>query len=468
MTSPDQPSQKPNSTAHAPVGYEYRRKVHPMKNSLFVLPVFLMLCLLGCDQAKKAPKEKKSAKQSRAQQRATSWSKRWHEKIKRAKWKLGKVQHARLSAVALHMKRKKVRKLLDQVRKGRWSDFDWTQRGARFTAYFLRQYEAVAVRFDRKDRVEAAYFIRCKKPSVGSLKELRTELGTLYPHVEKIHQSPAIRGWDFDPLALVRSVNYLRTQGKTTALNAMRAYLRLLNNHIACRHRYGFDERRLLLLTSLLFAHKNTKPAPALALGHYDVRLPKSQRSKWPHFPLALVKDLPFLLVTGIDRTKKTTLLPTLLNHYQRHGTLRDKPLTPRISPTNAIQTLTQSPRWKALFTSKAQNISRKIGVDVTNQHLSLWQRFKRIFSKKGHKKLRIQIKTVHVRKVKFPQFTDFHRFLLRWQAMRASSYKAAFKKKLSPFQQVSTDSRWQRIRNGINRQKLRWNANTQRWRRDG
>jgi len=178
---------------------------------------------------------------------------------------------------------------------------------------------------------------------VAGFCELRPRMDpALLAAVTAIHQAPTAQdGLRFDPRSLIRAVNVLHALGKERALQALRAYDQLCGElSRGDRNKYHLDEYRILPIVQILFSH----PTP-FRLGEADVSNPG--KPHWPLFPLALVDDVPFLVVSGYSLAG--------LGERPSHrltddlGPMRGEPLAPRRIALEASDELIQSAAWKAL-----------------------------------------------------------------------------------------------------------------------
>src|SRR4029077_16688227 len=116
--------------------------------------------------------------------------------------------------------------------------------------------------------------------------------------VAAIHRSPSPqRGLEFSPLRLIRAVNSLHALGKENALKALWAYDRIARElSLEDRTKYHVDEYRILPIVHLLF---ESPPGgfPGFILGAGDIAPPENKA--WPLFPIVLVQDVPFMMVSG-------------------------------------------------------------------------------------------------------------------------------------------------------------------------
>src|SRR5688572_14972480 len=173
----------------------------------------------------------------------------------------------------------------------------------------------------------------------------------LLESVRIIHQAPTAQdGLRFDPRSLIRAVNHLHAQGKERALLALRAYDKLSRDlSRGDKSKHQVDEYRILPIVQILFE----RPKP-FGLGEADVDAPA--KLHWPLFPLALVEDVPFMVVSGYSLEGRGENPADRL----RDGlTMRAEPLAPRRTALEAADELIQSPAWKALRL-RPGNVGRK------------------------------------------------------------------------------------------------------------
>jgi hypothetical protein len=166
----------------------------------------------------------------------------------------------------------------------------------------------------------------------------------LFDVLATIQRSPsAQQGLDFNPLALIRAVNTLQALGKEKALKALWAYDRLVQNASPEeRFKQQLDEYRILPIVQVLFEGPHGR-MPPFALGGGDV---EPAGASWPRFPIVLVQDVPFMMISGYMLTGKPQ---KAIDHLRLElGPLRE-PLAPRVTALEAADELTESPAWKAL-----------------------------------------------------------------------------------------------------------------------
>ena len=164
----------------------------------------------------------------------------------------------------------------------------------------------------------------------------------LFEALRAIHQSPSPHeGLSFGSLRLIRAVNVLQPLGRERALKALWEY-----NRLACSdlRKYGMDEYRILPIIQLLFESPGGR-MPEFRLGVGDIEFRPDE--DWPLFPIALVKDVPFMMMSGYTLAGRPQ--PASSHLRLKLGPLRAAPLAPPVSPLEAADDLTQSDAWKAL-----------------------------------------------------------------------------------------------------------------------
>ena len=93
---------------------------------------------------------------------------------------------------------------------------------------------------------------------------LRPEIGEeLYYTIRLIHKSPPVGQPGFDPLALIRAVNHLRSLGKEQAIKALKRYVEIANTTGYRSKVRGLNEERVLPILGLLFCPQVGRVVPA-------------------------------------------------------------------------------------------------------------------------------------------------------------------------------------------------------------
>lgn len=208
------------------------------------------------------------------------------------------------------------------------------------------------------DESFALYVVWGQSAEVVGLSDLRRRIDPeLFDAVSAVHRSPTGQGgFNFDPVALIRAVNALQPLGKEKALKALRAYRTLAAGMTPVEtKKYAVDETRILPIVQLLFENPGGK-MPDFALGIPDVESPGPEL--WPLYPMALVQDVPFMLVSGYMFFGSPSDVGARLELPL--GPLRASPLAPRVTPLEAADELTESGAWKALPLQPGQRGSKR------------------------------------------------------------------------------------------------------------
>ena len=151
---------------------------------------------------------------------------------------------------------------------------------------------------------------------------------------------PMLDGESFDPAAAVRAVNRLLAAGPAAALDALRSRARDATT--------GPEQGDVLVLCRLAFDPAPGAVLPPLLAGVPDVVVPEDAEAEWPRFPLALVDDVPFLLVRGYLVGGLAEPPAEHVERCTRAGQLRTRPLSPA-PPLAAVAALLGSDAWERL-----------------------------------------------------------------------------------------------------------------------
>jgi hypothetical protein len=147
---------------------------------------------------------------------------------------------------------------------------------------------------------------------------------------------PRAAGLTYDPRTVIEAVNLLAAGGTERALAELRG---------AVEAGAPADGPLLVARVAFVPAEPGT-PLPRLELGRPDVDEEVATRH-FPLFPIALDRDIPFLLVTGYQLGGETDA-GAYLDWCERHGRLRE-PLRPADDPPAAAEALLGSEAWAAL-----------------------------------------------------------------------------------------------------------------------
>ena len=158
-------------------------------------------------------------------------------------------------------------------------------------------------------------------------------------------------GWPFanpDGVTLVQAANALQRLGKVRALATLEQYVKLTSEE-------GYFESRdrneiVFWIIHLLFEPIRTNeriPPPAIAVFLVDRESP--QAANWPHDPLAIIGDVPFMVGIQIGMGGMPEPPEDRIAWARRYGVLRDQPLQPSVNPILAAHTLLESRQFQLL-----------------------------------------------------------------------------------------------------------------------
>jgi hypothetical protein len=165
----------------------------------------------------------------------------------------------------------------------------------------------------------------------------------MQPDLERIlSNTPGLEGKDFDPLALIRSVNALHPLGKEGALNAIAHFLNKFSGGFI-----GFDTGQSMFLVLRCLFDVPDPPGfmPPMRVGAPDPPEP-SNRRLLPYFPLVIIGDIPLMLVWGYSLFGVPEPPMEHVKYFRQAGKLRAKLLTPTNQPIDIVAQLESSPQW--------------------------------------------------------------------------------------------------------------------------
>ena len=153
-----------------------------------------------------------------------------------------------------------------------------------------------------------------------------------------IDRAPAISGWEYNPLPLIEVVNALQPLGKAKALMAIDEYFR-----VASSHDWKATEGGLFLVLRVLFeVPANPGHMPPMNLGATST--PNAEDpTRVPRFPIALVDDIPLLLISGYIMSGPPVTVEKHFAHFRERGTLRSRPLVPTDTPLGVLEKLEET-----------------------------------------------------------------------------------------------------------------------------
>ena len=169
---------------------------------------------------------------------------------------------------------------------------------------------------------------------------------------------PRLEGNSYNPLPVIQIVNTLQPLGKDKALAAMGEYIRVSGG-------WDFDgphEGVFMVLLVLFDLPENIDSNQAGAFGAPYPCAPKDPHLI-PRFPIAVVDDIPLMLVSGYELEGMATPMNDVLAFFRNNGQLHPKPLVPSNDPLSAIAHLMNSPQWIYADT----NLQAAYGISLGN-----------------------------------------------------------------------------------------------------
>jgi hypothetical protein len=162
--------------------------------------------------------------------------------------------------------------------------------------------------------------------------------------LQVIHQSPLPGGDNLNPRKLIVAVNTLRPLGKEKALAALAEYVR-----VAEWFGITLDSQRAFLVLRMLFdIPEDPGYMPEMRIGGPSGGMTQDLK-ELPRFPLAVVDDVPFMLVSGYNLAGFPEPVESHLDYFRENGRLRAKPLQPPDGPQDLYNPLLKvsDPLWR-------------------------------------------------------------------------------------------------------------------------
>jgi len=152
----------------------------------------------------------------------------------------------------------------------------------------------------------------------------------------------SLDGFTFDPGTHIRAVNLLRAEDKTRVLTELREYCRLN----ASDNLWPSKSPKIFLLLRVLFMPTDTGTNfPPIQIGKpMDTETPAA--NDFPLYPLALMEDVPLLIVSGYFTGGLMEEPFSHLDFCERHCQLRSAPLRPPDDPLPLVDSLLNSEKW--------------------------------------------------------------------------------------------------------------------------
>jgi hypothetical protein len=162
------------------------------------------------------------------------------------------------------------------------------------------------------------------------------------PNLEQIlSKTPGLDGFDFDPRALIRTVNVLQPLGKEGALNIITEF----HKKHYLRRGYEAPCDGMFLVLRCLF-DVPIPPGFMLDIGYPWVPPEPSNQRLLPRIPLVILGDVPlmFFNMGGYAGPPPNPLWH--VDYFRNEGRLRPRPLIPTNHPGEVMAQLESLPQW--------------------------------------------------------------------------------------------------------------------------
>jgi len=158
-----------------------------------------------------------------------------------------------------------------------------------------------------------------------------------------------------DPRALIEVVNALQPLGKARAVAAMQEYLR-----VASSLDDPGREGTFLVARTLFDVPKDPGYFRSMAVGAPTLAPPKDPRSL-PRFPIVIVDDIPFNVVSGYMLAGQAEPPESHLAWCRDHAELRAQPLMPPATPLDTLEQMIGSPSTAFLLQTGLDGEGRRL-----------------------------------------------------------------------------------------------------------
>ena len=199
-----------------------------------------------------------------------------------------------------------------------------------------------------------------------------------------LEQMPNTSGYMFDPLPLIRSVNALCPLGKNRAMDTIGRFMRLQ------KVGESFDALSLCGVLALLLCLFGVPNPPGYFLSASDIEadpLPPVDRKLSPRFPIAIVDDVPLLLVYSANFVYSKVKVTHFMEVLRAKGKFRTAVMRPHDCPVDILRKLESSPEG---FWTQPYMTERRWGIVPANQ--APWPISWEILHNRAHFQLKLQL----------------------------------------------------------------------------
>jgi hypothetical protein len=214
------------------------------------------------------------------------------------------------------------------------------------------------VYIDKEGRTQETFGGQGKPPKSSLFTE-----DQLQELLRLLDTAPGLQGYSYDPLPLIQVVNTLQPLGREKVLAVIGEYLRVSDKWTGdMGPRYGLS----LVLRVLFDLPDDVDPGQAALLGMPSPPGPKNPHQV-PRFPIAVVDDIPLLLINGYELEGMPSPMEDVLDFFRKNGNLRSDPLVPTNDPLSALTNLMASTQWIYADAKLQQSYGFPTGEDASN-----------------------------------------------------------------------------------------------------
>ena len=154
-----------------------------------------------------------------------------------------------------------------------------------------------------------------------------------------LDQASTMHFEDYNPVYVIQAVNALQPLGKGKALERIESYLESRDKN---KDAYG-----LFWVLRVLFEVPAKQGFPPARLGKPTIA-PPAKPETLPRFPIAMIKDIPFLVIRGYFLRGLPEPVEAHVDYFRAHGSLREQVLAPPASMQDIEEVFLQ--KWKAAY----------------------------------------------------------------------------------------------------------------------
>lgn len=172
---------------------------------------------------------------------------------------------------------------------------------------------------------------------------------------------PEVDGDRFDPIQVIACSNYLSSLGHGPAIDALTAYV----GDAEANNAWQNEAKVLPLLRCTFVRREGDSPWPAWGLGKPGQWPTNAPSEEFPLFPIAIVGDVPFLLVGSYSLAGHPQSPQHHISFCRLDCKVRPNKLKPRMLPTDAANELAEDILNSALLPKSAAQVVTMIRIQA-------------------------------------------------------------------------------------------------------